>query len=130
MTLNAREKMLAVLLALTAAGMFAFSLIDSHVLVPYDAAQARVSAAKLRCATLQGDFRTVEHAQLNLRETTQQSLPEDPSVASVLYQEWLLQRCSEAGFFTANASKWQSAHRNAIELAMEMIRLSSSLLIL
>ena len=98
MFLNTREKTLATILGAAVVAASGYSLLESQVLQPLDAANAKVSAARLRNANLQAEFASVEHAQRYLRDVAGQSLPEDPSVASVMYQEWLLRRSNEAGF--------------------------------
>lgn len=94
---NPREKRLAGVLILTLAGVAGFVLLESTVIEPLQSAAARVSAEQQRQADLQTEFATVEHACKNLQSVAGQSLPDDLSVASVMYQEWLLQLCGDAG---------------------------------
>ena len=95
---NTREKTLTTILGVSVVAAGGYSMLESQVLQPLDAANAQISAAQLRNTSLETEFAAVEHAQRNLGDVSGRSLPEDPSVASVMYQEWLLQRSNEAGF--------------------------------
>ena len=95
---NTREKTLTTILGVSVVAAGGYSVLESQILQPLDAANAQVSAAQLRNTNLETEFAAGEHAQRNLGDVVGQSLPEDPSIASVMYQEWLLQRSNEAGF--------------------------------
>ncbi|MEO1998977.1 MAG: hypothetical protein ABGZ17_27330, partial [Planctomycetaceae bacterium] len=70
--------------------------VDRFLIQPVATARVEVRSAAERNRQLELDYQLVEHAQDNLLSVRQRSLPADPSVATILYQEWLMERVSDA----------------------------------
>jgi len=94
---NKREKMLALCLAAFVACVFGYDAVDNLLFQPIANARAQVQAAEGKNQQLELDFQLVEHAQRNLNFVRDQSLPSDPKKASLLYQDWLLERVDDTG---------------------------------
>ena len=94
---NTREKALAGILAGSVAIVAGYGVIDRLLLAPTQTVKAQVQAVAARNQNLESDFAMVEHAQKNLKPVRELSLPADPSVASLVYQDWLLDQMKKAG---------------------------------
>ena len=94
---NNREKALASILAGSVAIVAGYEAIDRFFLAPTHTVMTQVKAVAARNQNLESDFALVEHAQKNLKQVRELSLPADPSVASLVYQDWLLDQMKKAG---------------------------------
>lgn len=94
---NRREKTLALSLGAFVACSFGYDAVDSLLFQPVTNARVQVEAAATKNQQLALDFQLVEHAQRNLNAVRDQSLPGAPQIASLLYQDWLLERVDDAG---------------------------------
>lgn len=93
---NRRERVLVKTLGACIALVFAYDAVDTFVLKPVENTRTAVQAAVTRNRQLKMDFELVERAQKNLNAVQQQSLPADPSVASLMYQDWLMDQAGAA----------------------------------
>ena len=93
---NRREAVLAKTFIVCLVLGFGYDALDRFWIQPIGTAQAEVQQAQDRNRQLQLDLQLVERAQKNLRSMRSQSLPDDTSVATLLYQEWLLERVRDA----------------------------------
>ena len=98
---NTREKALAGILAGSVALFGGYDVIDRVFLAPTQTVKTQVQAVAARNQALESDFALVEHAQKNLKQVRALSLPADPSVASLVYQDWLLAQMKKAGLYDA-----------------------------
>lgn len=94
---NTREKTLAGILAASVAVVAGYDVIDRVFLAPTNTVKAQVQAVATRNQNLESDFALVEHAQKNLKQVRALSLPADPPVASLVYQDWLLSQMKRTG---------------------------------
>lgn len=94
---NRREKLLAISFGAILLLTLGADAVQRAVLDPVDELHGQVAAANKQKRQLELDFQVIEHAQRNLQALASQSLPADPSLAALGYQEWLLGRLQEAG---------------------------------
>tara|TARA_R110002072_G_scaffold303069_2_gene492685 strand:- start:11805 stop:12734 length:930 start_codon:yes stop_codon:yes gene_type:complete len=89
--------MLALSLGAFVACSWGYDAVDSLLFQPVTNTRVKVQAAAAKHRQLELDFQLVEHAQRNLNAVRDQSLPGEPKIATLLYQDWLLERVDDAG---------------------------------
>lgn len=93
---NQREKTLAAVLGGAVILVLGFQMVDTWLLQPVNVVRSQVAAKAAKNEQLERDLQLVEHAQKNLVAVQGQSLPADPATASLVYQDWLLDRVQDA----------------------------------
>jgi hypothetical protein len=92
-----REKILAVIAAVTISGSLLWDSIGSLLMQPFGDVTARIAATQQQIQLRQAVADETDQALKNLRSVNDRSLPAEPGKASALYQAWLIQRLTECG---------------------------------
>lgn len=93
---NQREKTMAAILGGAIVMGFGFQFVDGWLLQPVEDIRSQVIATQRKNEQLELDLALVDHAQRNLKNVRDQSLPAEPATASLMYQDWLMDRVRDA----------------------------------
>jgi hypothetical protein len=94
---NKREKILAGVFLGIVALSGGQDAVNAVVFGPLDAKDAQIAGLTQKVSNRELEFGRIEHAQRELRPLREQSLPPDPSVATTLYQNWLIETAKASG---------------------------------
>ncbi len=95
--MNKRERILLAMVVVILFLLSAESLITETILQPLDEREARVADLEQRIQANDRSFTRIQVAQKQQKNLAVRSLPADPSVASTLYQNWLLETAADSG---------------------------------
>ncbi|MBL9124701.1 MAG: hypothetical protein JNG90_13780 [Planctomycetaceae bacterium] len=108
MAMQKREKVLAGVVGLLVLGFAGNWLFQQALQGPLNARYERITKLKNDIARKEKELRLAQQAGKKLTAWQRQSLPRDPEVARSLYQEWLLDEVSRAGFKLPNVDSGQA----------------------
>ncbi len=98
---NRREKLLGGVLLGIVVLSGGQDAVNAVVFGPLDEKDAQISGLMQKIGDRELEFDRIEHAQRELQPLRSRSLPPDPSVATTLYQNWLIDTARSAGILSA-----------------------------
>jgi len=101
---NRREKVLAGSLLAIVALSLGQDAVDAVVLGPLETKDAELTDLRQKVGSRKLEFGRIEHAQRELKTLCSQSLPPDPSIATTLYQNWLIETARKSGIQSAQVT--------------------------
>ncbi|MCA8998319.1 MAG: hypothetical protein KDA80_15070 [Planctomycetaceae bacterium] len=94
---NRNEKLLAFVLIVIVAMTSGVDTFQSLVFGSLEQKDRQLQVTAERLQGLELEYRRIQHSQRNYEQARLRSLPPDPSVATTLYQAWLVEQAEEVG---------------------------------
>ena len=122
-----RERILAIVVGLLVAAYVGNWLFEQALTGPVRERQEKIDRLKREIAAKETKLRGAQRAVSQLAAWNEQSLPSDVELAQSLYQQWLLELVSNAGFEQPNVDSGEVAARRGSSKSVVYQRLGSTI---
>jgi hypothetical protein len=89
-------------------------IVTGFLLEPFDRRGRDVVAIRQKIADAEFEMKLTERAQHELRETVEKSLPADPIIATLQFQDWLVKTTEEVGLTDVNVGPGRAIEEESV----------------